>query len=288
MKLSSLLQEACSCEDENDLQLAANKALKARLNTRSLREPQVENENPCWNGYEMIGMKKKNGRDVPNCVPIKEEGRDVADVDGDGDIDQTDRYILSLGSIVKRYMRPSAKKSAKKSKRKLKKEEQTPSYMNVSSLKSIKANVDFLLKHITDDTELDNWAEDHIATAAHDIAQVADHLRGSKLKENEYPIHGEVYIDDEGRKWVYDGSKEKYVQIRESSKPSKGKKWKTNGVSHGQKGVRISPGTKRGDAYCARSYGIKGNWKNDPNSPNRLSRKKWRCRGKKSMRKLNG
>jgi len=29
--------------------------------------------NPCWKGYEMIGMKKKNGRDVPNCVPISEE-----------------------------------------------------------------------------------------------------------------------------------------------------------------------------------------------------------------------
>lgn len=72
--------------------------------------------------------------------------------------------------------------------------------------------------------------------------------------------------------------------LLDESKPAKGKKWKTNGVSHGQKGVRISPGTPRGDAYCARSAGIKGDWKNDPNSPNRLSRKKWKCRGKKSMK----
>lgn len=73
-------------------------------------------------------------------------------------------------------------------------------------------------------------------------------------------------------------------ELLEEDKPAKGKKWKTNGVSHGQKGVRIAPGTSRGDAYCARSYGIKGNWKNDPKSPNRLSRKKWKCRGKKSMK----
>lgn len=66
--------------------------------------------------------------------------------------------------------------------------------------------------------------------------------------------------------------------------PAKGKKWKTNGVSHGQAGVTISPGSKRGDAYCARSAGIKGDWKSDPNSPNNLSRKKWKCRGKKSMK----
>ena len=24
---------------------------------------------PCWEGYKMIGMKEKNGRQVPNCVP---------------------------------------------------------------------------------------------------------------------------------------------------------------------------------------------------------------------------
>ena len=27
--------------------------------------------NPCWEGYEMIGTKVKNGRTVPNCVPKK-------------------------------------------------------------------------------------------------------------------------------------------------------------------------------------------------------------------------
>jgi hypothetical protein len=28
---------------------------------------------PCWKDYEMVGMKKKGGKEVPNCVPIKEE-----------------------------------------------------------------------------------------------------------------------------------------------------------------------------------------------------------------------
>ena len=30
-------------------------------------------KNPCWKGYEMIGMKKKGGRTVPNCVPKKKK-----------------------------------------------------------------------------------------------------------------------------------------------------------------------------------------------------------------------
>ena len=25
--------------------------------------------NPCWRGYEMVGMKKKGSKKVPNCVP---------------------------------------------------------------------------------------------------------------------------------------------------------------------------------------------------------------------------
>ena len=26
---------------------------------------------PCWKGYEMVGLKNKRGRKVPNCVPKK-------------------------------------------------------------------------------------------------------------------------------------------------------------------------------------------------------------------------
>lgn len=65
-------------------------------------------------------------------------------------------------------------------------------------------------------------------------------------------------------------------------------------VRYGQKGASIKPGTSKGDSYCARSLGIKKEMiakggksakkARDPNSPNNLSRKKWKCRGKKSAR----
>jgi hypothetical protein len=29
-------------------------------------------DNPCWDGYEMVGMKMKDGKEVPNCVPKNE------------------------------------------------------------------------------------------------------------------------------------------------------------------------------------------------------------------------
>ena len=66
-------------------------------------------------------------------------------------------------------------------------------------------------------------------------------------------------------------------------------------VSYGQAGKakgggpRVKPGTSKGDSYCARSLGIKKRVskkkRNDPNTPNNLSRKRWKCSGAKSRKK---
>lgn len=81
--------------------------------------------------------------------------------------------------------------------------------------------------------------------------------------------------------------------------PAKGKRFtkiiktvggRTRKVSYGQAGKakdggdRIRPSTSKADAYCARSNKIKGDWRSDPNSPNNLSRRKWKCVGNKSRR----
>jgi len=87
-------------------------------------------------------------------------------------------------------------------------------------------------------------------------------------------------------------AKKKKKKKKKPCKPSKGKRFakRVDGKcrSYGQAGQaksggdRIRPGTKKGDAYCARSAGIK-KCKNPP-CANTLSRKKWKCRGKKSMK----
>jgi hypothetical protein len=43
------------------------KTLKSYLIYES--ENLKEDEDPCWDGYEMVGMKEKDGKEVPNCVP---------------------------------------------------------------------------------------------------------------------------------------------------------------------------------------------------------------------------
>lgn len=78
--------------------------------------------------------------------------------------------------------------------------------------------------------------------------------------------------------------------------PSKGKarvKVTASGkkVSYGQAGPakdggpRVRPNSSKGDSYCARSAGIMRDYPKaaaDPNSPLRLSRKAWACKGTKS------
>lgn len=75
----------------------------------------------------------------------------------------------------------------------------------------------------------------------------------------------------------------------EYSGPKKYSKKTSDGrtVRYGAKGYRIAPGTSKGDSYCARSNGQMKKHPtaaNDPNSPLRLSRKKWRCSGDKSRK----
>jgi len=65
-------------------------------------------------------------------------------------------------------------------------------------------------------------------------------------------------------------------------------------VSYGQAGqakgggTRVKPGTSKGDSYCARSLGIKNGLskekQNNPNTPNNLSRARWKCSGVKSRK----
>ena len=81
------------------------------------------------------------------------------------------------------------------------------------------------------------------------------------------------------------------AKVKVVKNPKTGRKKK---VSYGQAGKakgggpRVKPGTSKGDAYCARSAAQKKKFPKaakDPNSPLNLSRKRWKCVGKKSRRK---
>ena len=108
----------------------------------------------------------------------------------------------------------------------------------------------------------------------------------------ESEMYYEVDAADINEEYCPECAQMEEAKEKKACKPSKGKRFakRVDGKcrSYGQAGQakgggdRIRPGTKKGDAYCARSAGIK-KCKNPP-CANTLSRKKWKCRGKKSMK----
>lgn len=48
---------------------AAKKAAPKKTETK--KAATKKKADPCWDGYEQVGTKKKGGKTVPNCVPDK-------------------------------------------------------------------------------------------------------------------------------------------------------------------------------------------------------------------------
>jgi hypothetical protein len=87
--------------------------IKLRLNNYEVTYPKKKLqdeglEGSCWEGYEPIGMKEKDGKMVPNCVPIKEnqskvkkEGFPIPSPSGDED---EQKYVSRcISEIIDEY-----------------------------------------------------------------------------------------------------------------------------------------------------------------------------------------
>jgi hypothetical protein len=71
----------------------------------------LDENKPCWDNYEQIGMKKKNGKKVPDCVPKESFELDEAEHQGKtvtlnkpsaGDVKKSKVYVMGPnGSVVK-------------------------------------------------------------------------------------------------------------------------------------------------------------------------------------------
>ncbi len=90
------------------------------LNVESLKQARKNvGADTCWDGYKAKGTKKKNGKEVPNCVKEEElmEKKAKKDYDGDGKIESgKDEYFGSRDKAIKKAM---AKKGMKESTNKL-------------------------------------------------------------------------------------------------------------------------------------------------------------------------
>lgn len=77
----------------------------------------------CWKGYKLAGTKKKGGKTVDNCVkagfePEGEEisekkldpvGKEDSDIDNDGDVDKSDKYLHARRKKIGKIMAAKGK-----------------------------------------------------------------------------------------------------------------------------------------------------------------------------------
>jgi hypothetical protein len=197
-----------------------------------------EDKDPCWKGYEMVGMKTKKGRKVPNCVPTEEQKNLVP-------ANSTERGIYE----VKSSRNPAKAYGIRKSANASSEDAISKSHPNWTGLNMTSAKA----------------AEEKARRIAADKASAERRAKEGTVEEATYkgktvtlnkPMKGDVkkskvFVDPDG-----DGKAQK--------------------VNFGDKSLSIKknqPGRKK--SYCSRSGGIKGT--NDKTSANYWSRRAWDC-----------
>ena len=120
--------DPCQCLEGNLEEMASekdiNKKLQKKVNSKDLNPAEYikntrlmpgsgipkklpeEKKDPCWDTHKQVGMKKKNGRMVPNCVPKEETHSDwrteLFEGDGDHEYEMARRQLATIKNAVSR------------------------------------------------------------------------------------------------------------------------------------------------------------------------------------------
>ena len=244
--------------------------VKKTEGTMNIPKVKYNIEKACWEGYEMYGMKEKKGKMVPNCVPKKKSEPDIGAM-----LAKTEELLAQA-----RLMKEESSEYA--------------GHMVKSNLYKMAKYAQEMHDMFEDDENVEPWVEEKIAVAASMISQVKHYIEYERVREGRADDEAGVVAPDEQEmpeetfeetaESPDDMSKTEKKYSKKVKNPETGRE-KT--VRYGAKGYTIAPGTSRGDSYCARSYGQMKDHPaaaKDPNSPLRLSRKKWKCSGKTSRK----
>jgi hypothetical protein len=166
----------------------------------------------CWKGYEAIGVKKKNGRTVPNCVPVKKK-KSTSDHNEGFDIDEKQPMdAMAIGNALPKepgtgpaknpqmgehkQRMPRMEEIAKASNRNGHlamaaapnysetedfsdrfNSDETNARMLITQLRVMREKIDIMLGMMYPDDNFEPWVATKIANAGVAVASVADYLR---------------------------------------------------------------------------------------------------------------
>jgi chemotaxis protein histidine kinase CheA len=150
-------------------------------------------KSPCWDGYRQVGMKKKSGRMVPNCVPIKEitAAEQKAQLDALDAKEDVAKDELKAAKELAKVAKDNAKGAKEKQKAlkdetkvvkdqiKAAKEQQKISKEEVKSAKEMQKYVKDKIKIVKDEIAA---AKDEIAIAKDEQKQAKDAQKAAQEK----------------------------------------------------------------------------------------------------------
>lgn len=87
-------------------------------------EAKMKGENPCWDGYVMVGTKMKDGKEVPNCVPEEDVTEEMLEAMSrrmkPKNMNRRKRKFMKNTKAIMRRTKASRKKAARQNKAKRK------------------------------------------------------------------------------------------------------------------------------------------------------------------------
>jgi hypothetical protein len=213
----------------------------------------------CWKGYKAIGVKEKNGRTVPNCVP-EQTIQEVLGPENDIGTPALTKKLLKLtpGQMVKEA-----------------KEKQEYDYegdMARSQLRSIIANAQLVHDMLKPDTNMAEWVQSKITLAADYISTAADYMQSER---NEVAEAAPTWTRKEGKSPT-GGLNAKGIASYRRANP--GSKLSMAVTTPPSKLDPDSKAAKRRKSFCARMGGVEGPMEKD-GKPTRkaLALRKWNC-----------
>jgi hypothetical protein len=233
----------------------------------------------CWKGYHAIGVKEKNGRTVPNCVPeefVAESGGDKVFTRGADHIEKySDHSFAVYRKGIKQtfYTTLDAAKQALMSEAKEKQEYDYEGDMARSQLRSIIANAQAVHDMLEPDTNMAEWVQSKITLAADYISTARDYMQSERDEVSEA---APAWTRKEGKNPSGGLNRKGIASYRAANPGSKLSMAVTTPPS------KLDPDGKaagRRRSFCARMGGSKGPMKDEKGEPTRkaLALRKWNC-----------
>lgn len=134
-------------------------------------------DDPCWKNYQMVGMKKKGGRSVPNCVPLDSKH-------SENPLDE-----MAIGNAFKKKpgtgssMRMPRLEGVKKEpiddfeEHNFTQSNEPNAAMAINQLRVMQEKIDIMLGMLEPSDNLEPWMSAKLTMSSQNLASVADALR---------------------------------------------------------------------------------------------------------------